>query len=108
MRMFGRPGELKMWKNGRFLLFEQQLWLLFGLDFKEARRGTGCGGDHIGHRGVCGGSSCGCSARHKLKGTYNVSDNSMGVSVLRKTDGIAMARPVGITTHVDRTYKTVV
>ena len=46
--------------------------------------------------------------KHKLNGTYNVSDNSMGVSVPLKTDGVAMAMPVGITTHVDRSGKTVV
>ena len=32
----------------------------------------------------------------------------MGVSVSRKTDGVAMAKPVGITTYVDRSDKTVV
>ena len=75
------------------------------LEGGTARRG--CGRPQNGHRGVCDGGSCGCSARHKLKGTYNVSDYSMGVSVSRKTDGVALAMPVGITTHVDRTYKTV-
>ena len=49
----------------------------------------------------------GVPPKHKLNGTYNVSDYSMGVSVSRKTDGVALAMPVGITTHVDRTYKTV-
>ena len=29
--------------------------------------------------------------KHKLNGTYNVSDNSMGVSVPLKTVGVAMA-----------------
>ena len=59
------------------------------------------------YRGLSVGGSCGCSAGHKLNSTYNVSNNSMGVSVPRRTDGIAMAKPVGITTHVDRSDKTV-